>query len=213
MVEIKFCGLTRPEDAARVAALGGAYAGVIFAGGPRCLEPARAARVLDAVEAPVRRVGVFGATPAAEIARIARALALDVVQLHAEPDASVVRQVAGETGCAVWGVVRIGAAVPPALAALDGVADAIVLDVLVAGGLGGSGRTFDWKLLTADARPRRSRVVAAGGLSSDNVQAAISALAPDVVDVSSGVERAPGVKDHDRMRAFADAVRRHSMER
>jgi phosphoribosylanthranilate isomerase len=213
VVEIKFCGLTRPEDAERAAALGGAYAGVIFAGGPRHLDAARAAEVLAAADRPVRRVGVFDAQSPDEIARIVEVAGLDIVQLHGDPSPEHADRVRAATGALVWAVVRIGAVLPPALAELDGAVDAIVVDALVRGRLGGTGTAFDWSVLSPEARPRRSRLVAAGGLSAETVGAAITALTPHVVDVSSGVERAPGLKDHERMRAFADAVRRHTVER
>jgi phosphoribosylanthranilate isomerase len=208
-VEIKFCGLTRPEDAAQAGALGASYAGVIFAGGPRRLDAARAAEVLAAAGSVIRRVGVFGDQSPEEIARIVRDVRLDVVQLHGDPPSAIIRRVRSESGAEVWGVIRVsGRELAARIAELDADADAVVLDSLVAGKLGGTGVTFDWRALTHDARPVRARLVAAGGLTPDNVTAAIRALAPHVVDVSSGVEREgePGIKDHARMRAFADAV-------
>jgi phosphoribosylanthranilate isomerase len=214
-VEIKFCGLTRPEDAAQAGALGASYAGVIFAGGPRRIDAARAAEVLAAAGSAVRRVGVFGDQSPEEIARIVRAARLDVVQLHGDPQPAIIRRVRGEAQVDIWGVVRVnGRELATRIAELDLDADAIVLDSLVAGKLGGSGVTFDWSILTADVRPTRARLVAAGGLTPDNVAAAIRALAPHVVDVSSGVEREgePGIKDHARMRAFADAVHHYQRD-
>lgn len=207
-VEIKFCGLTRADDARQAAALGAAYVGVIFAGGPRQLDPVRARAVLDGAGGAVRRVGVFGEQPPAEIARVAREVTLDIVQLHGHLSAEDVRRVRGEIGTGVWAVVRVAGRVDPrCLAALDGEVDAVVLDAFAVGQLGGTGMTFDWSALTDEARPRRARLVAAGGLNPENVSAAIVALRPDIVDVSSGVECSPGVKDHQRMRAFVDAVR------
>lgn len=214
-VEIKFCGLTRPEDAAQAGALGASYAGVIFAGGPRRLDVARAAEVLAAAGSAVRRVGVFGDQTPEEIARIVRAVRLDVVQLHGEPPSAIIRRVRSESEAAVWGVVRVnGRELAARIAELDSDADAIVLDSLVPGTLGGTGVTFDWSALTHDARPVRARLVAAGGLTPDNVIAAIRTLTPHVVDVSSGVEQQgkPGIKDHTRMRAFADAVRHYQRD-
>jgi phosphoribosylanthranilate isomerase len=95
------------------------------------------------------------------------------------------------------------------LDALISCADAIVFDTRVTDSLGGSGRVFDWSVITNlldQHRRAGARVVFAGGLTSALVPRAISVLRPDVVDVSSGVESAPGVKDHERMRAFAAAV-------
>lgn len=209
-VEIKFCGLTRPEDAAFAASLGATYVGVIFAGGPRNIDAERAAEVLAAAGAGVQRVGVFGAVPAAEVAELARLAGLHVVQLHGDPNAEYVRRVRDESGARVWAVVRVSAgSLARSIAELDPAADAIVLDALVPGRLGGTGDSFDWQGAAAEGRPARARLVVAGGLAAHNVGEAIRVLAPHVVDVSSGVESAPGIKDHERMRAFADAVRRH----
>lgn len=208
MPDLKFCGLTRPEDASAAAVLGAGYLGVIFAGGPREVDAAQAARVLTAARTTARRVGVFGSQSPAEIGQITRDAALDVVQLHADPTPDDIAAVRSETSAEIWAVSRLGRDVPDALDELFDVAEAVVLDARVAGTMGGSGRTLDWaRLAPALARIRRGRaLVLAGGLRPDNVGEAIAALAPDVVDVSSGVERAPGIKDHALMRAFQTAV-------
>jgi phosphoribosylanthranilate isomerase len=100
--------------------------------------------------------------------------------------------------------------VPAEAAALIAVADAVVLDAKVPGRLGGTGTAFDWEgVARALDRDRgRGRIVLAGGLNPENVSRAVHIVAPDIVDVSSGVESAPGIKDHARMRAFGDAARR-----
>ena len=209
-VEIKFCGLTRSVDAQQAVALGAAYVGVIFAGGPRMLTPEAAQEVLANVPDHVRRVGVFADQSATEIARIAKHLELDVVQLHGAwaPDtvAAVRRRFAGE----VWRVIRVETNGLPADLTANGVgADAILLDAHIRGStLGGTGVALPWAELASDVGGLRGRVkiVLAGGLRAENVVLAIAALCPDVVDVSSGVEGSPGVKDHERMRAFRDAV-------
>jgi phosphoribosylanthranilate isomerase len=224
-VEVKFCGLTRREDARQVGPLGGRYAGVIFAGGPRQVDPSTARAVFAELSAEVLRVGVFAGQSPAEIAKIAGLLELQVIQLHGDPQPDIVRRMKDATGAMVWAVVRVLPADDPGdirparagrlaerVAELDGVADAVLLDALVAGRLGGTGHRFDWTLAGGSARPRVSRLVAAGGLAPDTVAEAITALRPHVVDVSSGVEAAPGVKDHERMRAFAEAVRRAAGE-
>jgi phosphoribosylanthranilate isomerase len=205
---VKFCGLTRPEDAAEGARLGAAYLGVIFAGGPRQLAPSRAREVL-AAGVGAHRVGVFGAVPPAQVAAIAGEAGLDVVQLHGDPDARVVEAVRREFGGSVWAVARCeGTRVPEGTAELFEVADAVVLDAKVPGRLGGTGVTVPWAELREILAPSRNRapLVLAGGLTPENVARAVAALAPDVVDVSSGVEVAPGVKDHEKMRAFRRAA-------
>jgi phosphoribosylanthranilate isomerase len=207
-IDIKFCGLTRPEDAHAAGVLGASYIGVIFAGGPRQLEPVRARDVLDAAGARPRRVGVFGQQTSAEICRISRQAGLHVVQLHGAFNSDEVARVRDSVDAAVWVVVRVrGTPEPARISALDDEVDAIVLDAFAADRLGGTGTTFDWTALPEEARPRRAKLVVAGGLTPSNVRVAIDALRPHIVDVSSGVEVAPGIKDHHRMRLFADAVR------
>lgn len=213
--EVKFCGLTRPEDARVAVESGASYLGVIFAGGPRLVDAARAREILGEASSRVKRVGVFGTQPVDEIARVADGVGLDVVQLHADPDSSQVQKVRERTGRVVWGVLRIaGATLPAGAAELFDAADAVVIDARVAGALGGTGTRVDW-LGVRDAlggvRGERPLVLA-GGLDPEVVGDAIAALAPRVVDVSSGVERAPGIKDHARMRAFMAAVARRDAE-
>lgn len=213
--EIKFCGLVRGEDSREAARLGAAYVGVVFAGGPRMLAPRQAAEVLDvAAKRPgVQRVGVFGEQTPDEIAHMANELRLDIVQLHGDPDVARLESVRRRFSGNVWGVLRLGSGeLPAAAAALFLAADAVLVEGRMPGVLGGGGGRFDWEAVARPlARIRRGiPLVVAGGLSPDNVGSAIALLSPAVVDVSSGVERSPGVKDHARMRAFVDAVRRSS---
>lgn len=215
MTELKFCGLTRAGDAGQAASLGARYAGVIFAGGPRRLDAAAARLVLDAATAiapGVRRVGVFGGQTPSEIGAIAREARLDVVQLHADPGAAAIAAVHATFDGLVWGALRVAAGqatLPAEAAALFEAADGVVLDARVDGMLGGTGTAVAWEALVGPLAEVRgvTPLVLAGGLRAETVAAAIRALAPEVVDVSSGVESAPGVKDPERMRAFADAVR------
>ncbi len=215
MTQIKFCGMTRADDVREAAELGASYVGVILASGPRLQTPEQAARLLDAVPAGVRRVGVFAARPAEEIAELASRLSLDVVQLHGDPTERFIEDVRRDFGGIVWAVARISeATLPQNLSRLFAVADAVLLDAMVAGRLGGTGVAVPWTaIVPALERVRGSgRLVLAGGLTPENVGLAISVVRPDIVDVSSGVETAPGIKDHLRMRAFRDAVRATMVE-
>ncbi len=208
-VEVKFCGLTRAEDARIAAELGARYVGVIFAGGPRNLDPDAARAVLDGAGAHVERVGVFGMHDPAAISAIVYKAKLDIVQLHADPTAAGVRALAEATDARIWAVVRIdGPLDVGALQELWDASDALVLDSKVKGSLGGSGTSFDWSAAEGIARGRVSPLVLAGGLTALNVEEAIETLSPDIVDVSSGVESSPGIKDHARMAEFMDSVRR-----
>ncbi|MFL5582140.1 MAG: phosphoribosylanthranilate isomerase [Gemmatimonadaceae bacterium] len=216
MPDIKFCGLTRPEDARVARELGARFLGVIFAGGPRLVTPERALDVLGRRTGggPIR-VGVFGDQDASRIAEVAQAAELDAVQLHGDPDLAAVGRVRDRFAGRVWAVVRVeGSRLDAgALAALLDATDAVVLDAKVAGRLGGTGVALDWAAIRRAVEEARGAarasalVVLAGGLTPENVAEAVRQLDPDVVDVSSGVEREPGIKDHDRMRAFARAAR------
>ena len=211
-VEIKFCGMTRPEDVRSGAALNARYVGVIFAGGPRTLTVARAMQVLAVAKESgngPRTVGVFGDAPADEIRGAAERLQLDAVQLHGAMDARVVEKLRRALPAEIWAVVRVeGASLPATTKDFFQLADAVVLDAKVPGQLGGTGISLPWEQLALPLEALRgaTRLVLAGGLRPENVGEAIRLLRPDVVDVSSGVETAPGIKDPARMRAFRDAV-------
>jgi phosphoribosylanthranilate isomerase len=208
VADVKICGLTRSVDAEFADAAGAAYLGVIFAGGPRERTPMHARDTLAGRRA--RRVGVFGAQEPDAIATLVEMVGLQVVQLHADPAPERVQQVRAATGAEVWAVVRtVDGTLRDDIEALCETADALVIDALVPGGLGGSGVTVPWIRLgeSLDALDYHPRIVLAGGLTPENVAEAIDYVAPSVVDVSSGVESSPGIKDHARIRAFIAAVR------
>lgn len=208
-VELKFCGLTRAEDAHRAAQLGASYVGVIFAGGPRNLTLDRATHVLADVPSGVRRVGVFADQSAAEIREAVTRAKLNIVQLHGASDPDRIASVRRLCAAEVWPVLRLATAtISREAVELASAGDGVVLDAYVPGALGGTGVTLPWSDLNGTIEQLRvtCKIVLAGGLRADNVSQAIAALHPDVVDVSSGVEQSPGIKDHDRMRAFRDAV-------
>lgn len=204
--EVKFCGLTRAEDAAAAAALGASHAGVIFAGGPRLLTMDRAVEVLAGLPPTMGRVGVFADQDPGTVASFAASVGLTAVQLHAPRSPAELADVRRAAGTELWAVVRVaGGRLPAEYEALADAADAVVVDALVPGQLGGTGTAVDWERLAValERRGRPRRLVLAGGLRPENVAHAVAIVAPDVVDVSSGVESAPGIKDRDRMRRFA----------
>ena len=203
--------MTRDIDVGHAVSLGAEYVGVIFADSPRKVDPAQAASILTKARGKAKTVGVFGPASIETVSSVAGDISLDVVQLHGDPSPGVVERLRPFFGGEVWAVLRIaGTTLPEDATALLNVADAVVLDAKVAGQLGGTGTSFDWDSVakTLDRQRVRARIVLAGGLNPENVARAVSIVAPDVVDVSSGVESAPGIKDHARMRAFSDAVRR-----
>ncbi|MDQ2665393.1 MAG: phosphoribosylanthranilate isomerase [Gemmatimonadota bacterium] len=206
--EVKICGLTRSIDAEFADAAGASYLGVIFAGGPRERSPEDARATLTGRRA--RKVGVFAAQSAVQISGIATLVGLDVIQLHGVADAAHVAEVRAATGLEVWAVVRTSTGV---LTAADehiaDAADALVVDTLVQGQLGGTGVVLPWMELgeSLDAMASGHRIVLAGGLTAVNVGEAIDYVSPMVVDVSSGVESSPGIKDQKLVRAFIAAAR------
>lgn len=206
--EVKICGLTRAIDAELADAAGATYLGAIFAGGPRQRLPAEARATLAGRRA--RKVGVFAAQSPSEIGDVASQVGLDVVQLHDAGDPARVDAVRAATGLEVWAVVRTAdGTLPDGVDELADAADALLVDTLVKGALGGTGVAMPWGVLgeSLDAMESGHRIVLAGGLTPENVADAISYVSPMIVDVSSGVESAPGVKDHARIRAFIAAVR------
>lgn len=208
---VKICGLTRPEDVAFAVESGASFVGVIFAGGPRSISPERARTVLEPAAGKVARVGVFRTLDPVEISAVAGSAGLDVAQLHGEPATEEVRRIREHTGLAVWAVVRVrGSSLPDHLPELFEAADAVLLETYVPGLLGGTGQQLPWRELGAEllpVRPPGSTMVLAGGLNPENVARASAELSPDIVDVSSGVELEPGVKDHELIRTFVAAAR------
>ena len=211
--EVKICGLTRPVDAEFADAAGAEYLGVIFAGGPRERTPMQARDTLAGRRA--RKVGVFAAQAPGAIATLVEMVGLHVVQLHADSSAARVQQVRAATGAEIWAVIRTADGTLPAdVEELCEAADALLIDALAPGYLGGSGTTLRWDILgeSLDALDYHPRIVLAGGLTAENVGEAIDYVAPSVVDVSSGVESSPGIKDHAHIRAFIAAVRSRGIE-
>ena len=216
-MSVKFCGLTRPEDAREAARLGAAYVGAIFAGGPRTVTPARARELFAAASLGAtgrtagsrRRSACSAPTTRARSRPNAIAAGMGVIQLHGDPRAADVRAMRRRFDGRIWAVARAeGSVLPEWTEELFLDADAVLLDARVQGRLGGTGVALAWSALADSVAALRGRtpVVLAGGLTPGNVAEAVRALAPDVVDVSSGVESSPGIKDHAKMRAFFEAA-------
>ncbi|MEO5904815.1 MAG: phosphoribosylanthranilate isomerase [Gemmatimonadaceae bacterium] len=210
MTTIKFCGITLPADAEFAVELGASHVGVIFAESPRRVSEITAKKVLELADSRVKHVGVFGRSSPAAVAGTANLLKLDVVQIHRAVDGAFMSRLKGGYGGQVWLVVGVDDA-PTAIADAREraqFADAILLDTSVAGRTGGTGKPFAWESI-ADVFAREPigiPIIIAGGLNPNNVGEAIRLLRPAVVDVSSGVETRPGIKDHNLMRSFAEAV-------
>jgi len=200
---VKICGVRRLEDALLAAELGADAVGFVFwPQSPRFIDPYRARAIARELPPFLTTVGVFVDQPADFVNGVADLLALSAVQFHGHEASSdyarsshrVIKAVAvGDS----FDRVRDLDALPSHVTALLDAHDPIKR--------GGTGKAIDWTV-AADAALRR-RVILSGGLQPGNVQSAVSAVRPYAVDVSSGVESSPGVKDPDKLRAFFAAVR------
>jgi phosphoribosylanthranilate isomerase len=204
--KIKFCGITSVDDAgAAVSAGAWAIGMILWPGSPRACSLDAAAAIAAAIKRKAEIVGVFVNPTLDEIAFAADAVGLSMIQLHGDEGPVFATEVARRTGCKVIKAARVaGRADIQAVRAFT--TDYHLLDSRIPGRFGGSGESFDWELV----RSHRGRVpvILSGGLTPENVADAIAITRPFAVDVASGVESGPGVKDHEKLRAFADAVSR-----
>lgn len=206
-VEAKICGLTRPEDAAFAARHGAWRLGVIFAGGPRLITAARAREIVVAAGA-VPVLGVFGPQPVQTMLETIELSGVAGAQLHGEHPRAVGAALRAH-GFEVWRVVAVTAGTDLArvLAAAAADADALLVEAQSPGGSGGKGIAIPLEIArSARVAAPPIRFVLAGGLTADSVGAAIRAVGPDVVDVSSGIEESAGVKDHALLARFLENV-------
>ena len=207
-VDVKVCGVCHAEDARVAVEAGAACIGVILAPGRlRSRTAAQAAAIFESLAA--RRVGVFVDAEADEVAEAARRLSLDAVQLHGDESVDLVKRIRAAIDCDVWKALRVrdGAGLAHAADAYGSAADALLLDGWSPGAHGGAGVRFDWSAVAAAGMPPGVPLIVAGGLTAENVAAAVALLRPSMVDVSSGVETEPGRKSAEKIHAFIAAAR------
>lgn len=209
-VAVKICGLSDPAALSTAVDAGARFVGfVFFAKSPRHLMPERAAELAALVPVGVARVGLFVDPDDAALRAVLDLVPLDMIQLHGRESPQRVAEIKALTGLPV--LKAIGISGPQDLDLLWDyglVADMLLVDAKPAPDAdlpGGNGLSFDWRLLVG--RKWLKPWMLAGGLTPDNVAAAIRATGARAVDVSSGVETAPGVKDHDLIRSFVAATR------
>jgi len=198
-VLVKICGLTREQDVQAAVDCGADALGFVFAPSPRRLDSDRAARLTALAGDGIMRVGVFMNAGRAEVAAVLDSVDLDLLQFHGQES---------DAFCRAFGLPFIKAvSMQGELSAADfrkfPGASGFLLDSHAPGEQGGTGATFDWSREVPTDRP----IWLAGGLQPDNVAAAIRACHPHAVDVSSGVESAPGIKDAALIRRFIDNAR------
>ena len=198
MTKIKMCGLSRPCDIEAANALGIEYVGFVFAEkSRRYVSPERAAELKKLLLPEAKAVGVFVNSPPVEIAKLLDCGIIDAAQLHGSEDEDFIHSLRRLTDKPIIKAFRIDSSDDIAAANASS-ADFVLLD----SGSGGTGSQFDWRLVKGMTRP----YFLAGGLDPANVKAALSALSPYAVDVSSGIE-SHGLKDKEKMQNFVSAVR------
>jgi len=202
MTEIKICGITNLEDALCAAACGADAIGFIFhPPSPRYVTPERAREIIAALPGEIFKIGVFVNREASEVERTAELCGLDLLQLHGDESPEYCRRFPPE---------RVIKAVFPRtsedLRALDAYdVRAFLADFREADLYGGTGKRADWTLAAKIGKTHP--LILAGGLCIENIDEALAAVAPGAVDINSGCERAPGIKDHDRMQRIVGMIR------
>ena len=197
---VKICGITRLADAQAAITAGTNALGFVFwPRSPRFIEPDLAKQIVSALPPAVRAIGVFVDQPAEQVNEIADRVGLTDVQLHGAESLEYVHRMNRH----VVKAVAVAGDVPPVLGKWPEDVT-ILLDVHDPVRKGGTGRTIDWVAASGIAGQRQ--VILAGGLNPENVTEAITQVRPWGIDVSSGVESAPGIKDHGRLRALFEAV-------
>lgn len=212
---VKICGTTRLSDAELAVELGAWAVGMIFYdASPRRCGLAEAETIAAALRRKVQLCGVFVNEPLPRIAALAEQLQLAIVQLHGDEGPAFCAEVERRTGAKVCKAVQVSG--PGDVRALERFhVDYHLVDGRgLADQRGGTGRTFDWSLLRHrhSARGAPTPLILSGGLTVENAAAAIETVRPFAVDVASGVEQAPGLKDERKLRAFFAAARSTTVE-
>ena len=200
MTVIKFCGMTRAEDINHALSLGVDWLGFIHVPGTRrhCSLD-RLKTLLPEVSSPVKKIIVVQDAPAEEMARLRDELQFDYFQFHGRESAQTVHQFRGYKVIHMSGETPVPQAIKP-------FGTPFLLDTQVGAKKGGTGLPFNWSLLPSISGP----YLVAGGITPDTVGELVTTYGPWGVDVSSGIESEPGVKDHKKMAQFVDRVRRLS---
>lgn len=197
MVRVKICGITSVQDALIAVRAGADALGFVFyPPSPRFIEPLKVRAIGAALPPFVARVGLFVNAERGEIERTAAEAGVDMIQLHGDERPAFVSSL---RGLRIIKAVRVQSESDLKVLALYRV-DAYLLDTYVPGQPGGTGRSFDWTIARRAAL--EGPVIVAGGLTPENVEEAVRTARPYAVDVSSGVEAEPGVKDKEKVREF-----------
>jgi phosphoribosylanthranilate isomerase len=212
MFRVKVCGITSVADACAVAAAGADAVGLNFyARSPRYIEPLLAQQIAGSLPPHIVRVGVFVNSSIGDVCATYDRLGLDLIQLHGDEPPEFIRELEGRP---VLRAFRCAASLEPVGQYLDRCADLacmprmVLIDAYQSGHYGGTGKLADWSLLDAGRGALGELpLVWAGGLTPENVAAAVARVRPAAVDVASGVESSPGRKSPPLVKAFVEAAR------
>ncbi|MEW6332965.1 MAG: phosphoribosylanthranilate isomerase [Thermodesulfobacteriota bacterium] len=200
--EIKICGITRLEDALCATECGADALGFIFhPASPRWITPEKARAIITRLPSDVATVGVFVNGDGEMVEQTADACGLDLIQLHGDESPAYCRRFPPGRM-----IKAVSPPTPGEIAALNAYeVRAFLIDARQTGRYGGTGKRSDWNV--AKAIRESHPLILAGGLNAENIEAAIAAVAPHAVDINSGCEQAPGIKDHDRIRRIIGMIR------
>ncbi len=200
MIQTKICGITRLEDALCAAENGAAAVGFIFyPASPRYIDPQKALEIIDRLPKHLVKVGVFVNTPSEEVKRIYHQCRPDMIQLHGDETPAYCRQFSGQ-----WIIKALelkNSEDQEKASAYD--VSAILVDSRHAGLYGGTGKTSNWKLATRMTQP----LILSGGLKEENILDALRIVHPAALDINSGVESAPGKKDHEKISRIMQIIK------
>ncbi|MBI4744556.1 MAG: phosphoribosylanthranilate isomerase [Actinobacteria bacterium] len=196
MVRIKICGITNIEDAILAVDLGADALGFVFAESPRKIDLEAAKIIISMIPPFVSRVGVFVNEEEEKVKEIARECKLDVLQFHGDESPSYCNKFTEQKVIKAFRMKD--------LSDLDGFAfystSAFLLDAFSEDLYGGTGKTFNWEI--ALQAKKYGRIILSGGLNPENIKKAVTLVEPYAVDASSGLEKEPGKKDSEKMKAF-----------
>jgi phosphoribosylanthranilate isomerase len=202
VIEVKICGITNKEDALAAAKCGASALGFIFyPPSPRYIKPEDARKIIDALPKEIVKVGIFVNEKSEEIQRVMKYCALDMIQLHGDESPDYCRAFLPS---GIIKAVELKNDDDLNLACIYDVA-AILVDCRHAGLYGGTGKKANWEL--AERLQHRKPLILSGGLNEDNIAKAIKGVAPNALDICSGVEAVPGKKDHAKLTRIFDIVR------
>jgi phosphoribosylanthranilate isomerase len=200
MARVKICGLTNPGDAIKAYESGADFLGFIFfEGSPRRLDAEKARLIIRELPAGAIKVGLFLNQGMDTVRRAAEKCGLDLLQLHGDESPAYAGGLKKDFRIIKSFRVKDASSLEKAQGGYEE-ADYYLFDTYVKGLAGGTGKTFDWDILSGRAFKRP--IFLAGGLTPDNVREAIGRVSPYAVDVASGVEKSPGIKDHKLLKEF-----------